>query len=333
MADRRAYAVTGLQIVAVALAYFASAYVVPVQQVGGFRVSMLWPPTGVGLAALLVLGLRVWPGIVLGSFLINLFLGRALAGSLALAAATALGLVCAFLLLRQVRFRAELDRQRDVIALVILGGFAGAVVIATLSVGALVLSGLESSARFWTTWFLWWLSYTTGVLVVTPFLLVVSRARWRGGVRPLRVLEAVLLGMGTVLVMLVATRGALMLLFLVSPFLCWAALRFRLAGAAVCEVIVAAMAIWASLRGVGQFARFNVVSSIITVEAFIGSTALTAFALAAATQERDRAYERLQETAGGLYSVVDQLDRRMRPRPAPKEWLRDKDRLTTDEDE
>src|SRR5438552_9932473 len=32
----------------------------------------VWPPTGIALAALLLLGYRVWPGIFLGAFLVNI---------------------------------------------------------------------------------------------------------------------------------------------------------------------------------------------------------------------------------------------------------------------
>jgi len=33
--------------------------------------SAVWPPAGIALAALLLLGYRVWPGILMGAFLVN----------------------------------------------------------------------------------------------------------------------------------------------------------------------------------------------------------------------------------------------------------------------
>ena len=47
----------------------------------------VWPPTGITLAALLVLGPRVWPGIALGAFVAN----ATTAGSLATSAGIAAG--------------------------------------------------------------------------------------------------------------------------------------------------------------------------------------------------------------------------------------------------
>src|SRR6185369_3269778 len=35
-------------------------------------VTAIWPPTGIALAALLLWGYRLWPGILLGAFLVNL---------------------------------------------------------------------------------------------------------------------------------------------------------------------------------------------------------------------------------------------------------------------
>src|SRR5438034_2933580 len=34
--------------------------------------SAVWPPTGIALAALLLFGLRLWPGIFIGAFLVNI---------------------------------------------------------------------------------------------------------------------------------------------------------------------------------------------------------------------------------------------------------------------
>src|SRR5262249_46848916 len=52
--------------------------------VGGFA-TLVWAPTGVSLAALLVCGLRLWPGVALGAFLVNLWVGAPPAAALGIA--------------------------------------------------------------------------------------------------------------------------------------------------------------------------------------------------------------------------------------------------------
>ena len=45
----------------------------------------VWPPTGIALAAFLVLGYRVWPGIFLGAFLANLTTAGSVATTIGIA--------------------------------------------------------------------------------------------------------------------------------------------------------------------------------------------------------------------------------------------------------
>ena len=58
----------------------------------------VWPPTGIALAAFLVLGYRVWPGIFLGAFLANLTTAGCVATTFGIATGNTLeGLVGAYL--------------------------------------------------------------------------------------------------------------------------------------------------------------------------------------------------------------------------------------------
>src|SRR5687768_11210386 len=42
--------------------------------VAGFA-TLVWPPSGIALAALLILGYRVWPGVFIGAFVANMLTG------------------------------------------------------------------------------------------------------------------------------------------------------------------------------------------------------------------------------------------------------------------
>ena len=56
----------------------------------------IWPPTGIAIAAFLLLGYRVWPGILLGAFLVNLTTAGDALSSLGIATGNTLeGLVAA----------------------------------------------------------------------------------------------------------------------------------------------------------------------------------------------------------------------------------------------
>ncbi|MFB6840013.1 MASE1 domain-containing protein [Streptomyces sp. NPDC056361] len=306
-----------LRALAVAAVYYGAAQIGLLQQLVRDQVTPLWPPTGVALAALLMMGLRVWPGIALGAFLVNVFLGPSPVAVLAITAGNTLAPVCACLMLRRAGFRNELDRLRDVLALVFLGALAGMLISSTVGSGALVLSGALDAGDFWPTWSVWWAGDAMGILVVTPFLLVLSKARWPSRAGPGRWFEAAALAIGTVLTTLLATRTSdTNLLFLVSPFLIWAALRFRLAGATPCALVVSTLAILAAGGDSGPFVGDDVFAAMVTLQAFNGTTALTALLLAAVITERDRTHEEIKRVCDRLAEMVG----RMEPGPESYEY-------------
>src|ERR1044072_1455270 len=58
-------------IVAVAAVYYGAAKAgLQLAYLNG-AVTALWPPVGVGIAALVLYGLRLWPGIVIGDLLVG----------------------------------------------------------------------------------------------------------------------------------------------------------------------------------------------------------------------------------------------------------------------
>ncbi|GAA2754674.1 MASE1 domain-containing protein [Actinopolymorpha rutila] len=315
---KREHATTAALIIGLAAIYYAVGNVGLLQHVGAGPTRLLWPPTGVSLAALLIFGTRVLPGVALGSFLVNLVgLGRSPLVAVATALAMTLGMWCGYQLLRRAGFRLELDRMKDLAALVVCGALAATIISTTIAIGVQVLAGLEQPGNFWARLLLSWISSAMGVLVVTPFLLVLRRVHMPRDLRPLRVLEATAMLAGTVVVMLVATRTTTELLFLVFPFLIWAALRFQLAGAATAMLAVSTMAVIGAVNGSGPFEGQDVYSNLITIQAFDGSTALTALVLAVTTTERNLAHNDVEQAASQLASVVSQLDRSLRPRSVP----------------
>jgi integral membrane sensor domain MASE1 len=151
----RGYGSAALRILAVAAAYYGSARLGLLQQLVRGQVTPLWPPTGVALAGLLFFGLRCWPGIALGAFLVNVSIGPSAAAVLFIVAGNTLAPVCAFLLLRRADFHEELDRLRDVLALVFLGALGGMLISSTVGSGVLLLAGALEPSGFWPAWSVW----------------------------------------------------------------------------------------------------------------------------------------------------------------------------------
>ncbi len=297
-----------LRVLAVAAAYYAAGGLglIPGVSVRGAAVTPLWAPTGIALSALLQLGPAAWPGIALGSLCVvttlsdsvSLLTGVVVAGN-------TLAPVCSYRMLRGAGFRPELDRLRDGVALVFLGALLGMTVSATIGTCMLVVDDNLPLSGFWPVWTAWWSGDAMGVLVVTPLLLVLRRARMPRAAD--RWVEASALAVAAVGVSWVATRSSLEMMYLVFPLLVWAALSFRLAGSAPCAFLVSVMAAIAGTQGVGPFESHSVLHVMVNLAVLNGSVALTALLLAAVVTEQSDIRRRIERACEELAEVVDRL--------------------------
>ena len=166
-----------LQIGILALAYFLSGKLaVSLLGLVKYEASPLWPPAGISLAALLLQGRRMWPGITLGSLLLNSTAGLGIPSSVLATSAFTVTLqaLAGEALLTRIGFSTKLDRLRDVLGLV-----AGAVIGSTF-LGA-TLGNLSTCILGWVQWnnFLrnWWTTWLgdgMGILILTPLLLTLN---------------------------------------------------------------------------------------------------------------------------------------------------------------
>src|SRR5438270_824534 len=275
-----------LRIAAVAAAYFAAARVGLLAAVAQSVVSSAWPPSGVALAALLLLGLRLWPGIALGAFLLNWTAGVSAAGAAGIALGNTLEAVAgAWLLGRVVDFRPSLERVRDVIALVVVGALASTTLSATLGVASLWASGAVAPDALRRLWLGWWSGDALGDVLVAPLLLTWVRAARATGRRLEAggVLAALLLLTGLLL------RHPLSYVYAVFPVVVWAALRFGSRGTATATAVVATLTIWYTLHGLGPFVASTPTENLALLQTFLGLTAVTGLVLAAVVTERGAA--------------------------------------------
>src|SRR5581483_3828995 len=130
--------------------------------------SPVWMPTGLALAALLLLGYRVWPAIFAGAFLVNFWTTPNLLVSLGIASGNTLEALCgAWLIYRFANGAKVFDRTHDVFKFAAIE-LAAAAMSASIGVSSLCFGRLAEWSACATIWKTWWLGDFTAALIVTP---------------------------------------------------------------------------------------------------------------------------------------------------------------------
>jgi integral membrane sensor domain MASE1 len=279
------------RVVLLAGAYYAAAKLgLKLAYLNG-AVTALWPPVGVGIAALVLFGPGLWPGIVLGDLLVADFstplgtvMGQTVGNMLEV-------LVGALLLRRLAGADVAMNRVRDVLALIVAAA-AGTLISACFGTASLRLGDVIAPHETVEVWRTWWLSDFSGALVVTPVILACARGRPRRPSRR-RLLEGALLM--TALVLLAELPSQRDVPYVVFPTLIWAALRFGPPGASVAVLVAASLTVRNTAHSAGPFVRASITDSLLSTQLFLTTAALTSLILAALTAERERADEALRE--------------------------------------
>jgi signal transduction histidine kinase len=285
----------------------------------------VWPPTGLSLAAFLLLGYWVWPSIFVGALGVNIMTAGSFATSLGIATGNTLeGLLGTFLVNRFANGRMAFAEQRDLFGFVLLAAVLGTMVSATFGVTSLSLGGYAEWERYSAIWTTWWLGDAAGALIVTPVLVL-----WLSNPVPnwsrSQLLEvAASFALLSLVALVVFQSGQARtglnypLGFLTLSILIWIAVRLGPRETATAILLCVGVAIWGTLQGSGPFARGSPNETLLSLQAFMAVIAVTALALAVGVSEQKRVQEaldelnqtlerRIQDRTSALQATVEQL--------------------------
>jgi signal transduction histidine kinase len=273
--------------------------------------SPVWPPAGIALGALLVLGYRTWPAIFVGAFLVNFSTTGNVPTSVAIGAGNTLEAICgAWLVNRFAGGMRVFDHSQNVFKF----GFAAVtstVISPTIGVTSLALAGFAEWARYGAVWVTWWLGDATGDLIFAPVVIlwaIAAPPRWSNK----KALEV-----GLLLLLLVALGEAVFggwfrvnatnypIGFICGPVVIWMAFRLSQRETATGIFIVSAIAIWGTLQNFGPFVMETQNQSLLILQSSTAVLTITAMALAAGMAERRRA----EATLENQKSLVESANR------------------------
>ncbi len=236
--------------------------------------SPVWPPAGIAIGLLVVYGLRAWPVVALGAFLVNAINSGAIGTSVAIAGGNTLEAIAAAWLIRRFAGDSPLEAIRGM--LVIAGAaIVGAILSASIGVGAIVLDGVPA-AQFGPIWLTWFLGNVGGTLLVLPLFLSWSRpVRW----------DAVALAGGTgVGVVSFATTGWSLLLML--PFVAYVSLTDHPFRRALALIGFATGAVGMTWIGLGPFRGGDGNEALLLLQVFMVGLILISSLLAAGIRRK-----------------------------------------------
>jgi diguanylate cyclase (GGDEF)-like protein/PAS domain S-box-containing protein len=274
-------------------------------------ITLIWPPTGLSLAALLLFGRRLWPGVFLGALIAELGTGIGILPATGISIGNTLEALVGAMLLERFGFQRIFDRPRDVALLVLLGGGVSTMVSASVGTTALLAAGLLPLEESFRAWINWWMGDALSNLVFAPLLLVFAQRSRELALSRMQWLEAAVLGMALLSSSLVIFFQWIPFAseyqprsFTLFPFVIWAAVRFQLRGAVLSTALVFVVAIGSMLYNRGYFDDAGG-AGLINYWAYMSVWSITGLFLAATYSGRMRVEQTLSETEQMYRELVE----------------------------
>ncbi|MCT7663857.1 MASE1 domain-containing protein [Shinella kummerowiae] len=271
----------------------------------------IWPPSGLFVAALILVTPPSWPWWVLAGFLGEfsanvLWFHNPLPVAMLIYTGNALeAMVGAWLVKRTCGRPVRMETVQEVVALIVMGAGAAPIISATMGSATLAWFGMQPFTRAWP---LWWIGDATGVLIVAPLALVVFQS-WRGDARlsAARWTEAGILGTIFLAVAGLSLSGYLPFAYIIMPPLLWAAVRFEFKGAVITLALLALITAAFTVSGVSQFAGDpeSQRHKQIMLQLFLVISAFSALIVAAISRQYQRALLTLRESERQLQQLID----------------------------
>lgn len=284
----------------------------------------VWPGTGIALAALLLLGYRVWLGVFIGAFAVNLATAGSIVSSLGIASGNTLeALVGAYLVARFANGLKVLDRVEDIFKFFLLTCALATTIGASVGTASLFLTGFSRGVPPGPFWLTWWLGDMAGAVLVTPcFILWSSQTTAHRSKQPISLQVASLISL--LLVGLIVFGNLIFsnsqdypFRFICIPFMVWVAFEMSPRAAALTVLGFTALAIGSVLHDARGASIPN--ESFLVTQVFFSVVALTSLLVSAAIKERNRYEQTLERAKIELEEKVFERTKQLEERIAGQE--------------
>lgn len=268
------------------------------------NISLVWPPTGISLAALLIFGKRLWPGVFIGALVATLSTGVSWVFAVGAAFANVIEALLGTILITKYKIRHQLDRIWDVLLFIGIAVLCTPIIAGLMGGSSFCLTHSCSASQFFMIAFQWALGNAMGALILTPLLL-----SWWSEVPSLSAKPVIsLIGVSCLVITNLFIFGVIETPFLDAnlyaveylsfPLLIWAGFSLRQRGASTAIFLTVIIAILGTVTDTGPFVKMQSTNAgLFRLWSFIGVVSFPTLLLAAAVEERQIAEKRLEQLA------------------------------------
>ncbi len=282
------------------VAYLASFLLVRALGTTLFPESVIWPPAGLAVSGLVLLGWRYWPVITLGTLIQRIAVGYTFPWLLLAPVASTFEALAGYWVLHRLGLRRDFSRLQDGFALLLAATLAPAV---SATIGRTKYIGHPDTSFFY-GWMSWWRMNALGLLVVVPLALTWASLPWpRPRTRALveiTLMGAMLVGLAWLLTSVGATPddSGIVLSYLSLPLAIYAGVRFGVRGAATAAAGIVVVALLGTAQQVGPFVHpaaggIAPHARVFALQAVIAIVMASPMLLGAAISERESARARV----------------------------------------
>ena len=265
------------------------------QRGDGHSLTLIWPAGGIALAAVILRGPWVAPGIALPLWISCLMGGEGPLFSIMAPLGTTAAILGGVFLLHRAGWSRRLASSRDVLLLLGLGGLLPMMATGFWTALLLISAKAMPSGVFLSVGWLYGCANTAGTIILAPTLLMVAegRFRWRTSsgvyqaILPVSCcLIAAWIAFGTPSGS--AGKTIAVLAYLPFPFLVWTALTRGLPAAAAAILGIIIIAVAYTSRGMGPFASVSMLSGLWQYEVYIAILTTTGLLLGVGSEAHKR---------------------------------------------
>ena len=309
---------TDVRIVIVAILYYISAQLGLWLSFPASKAAPLWPPAGIALALIILMGYRTWPAVTIGSLIANALVFLSLQQSFTIELVSSLVVIAAgntlealfgyYLILKFIKTKNPFLKTIHVF-IFLLVALAMCLIGSGIGTTGLVINGIIDQNDFLGSMSTWWISNVVSILIITPFVISWSTEfQFKWGTHA--AIEWVVFISALLIIILILNFNPVSetiqrsLPFLIFPFLLWLGFRFNLQITASGILIVCFLAIFFTIRNQGPFVLLSEESSLLLLQIFIGITSISTIIIYATVHERTVAQQAMVEFNENLETKV-----------------------------